>query len=211
VPRPPRIQVAGGIYHLGLRGVRRTHIFRSEGDYDLFESLLGTVVERFDWRCHTYCLMPNHYHLLVETPQPNLSDGMQRLNSTYAQWFNQLHGFSGHVFERRFFSRLVESTYDLLELVRYIVLNPVRAGICAEARAWNRSGYHALAGESSPAAFFTADLVLGHFGVELDRAHEAFRDFIRDAPPHYRSHGAAGKSHVRGLTPDMAVADRASA
>jgi REP element-mobilizing transposase RayT len=140
VPRPPRIQVAGGIYHLGLRGVRRTHIFRSEGDYDLFESLLGTVVERFDWRCHTYCLMPNHYHLLVETPQPNLSDGMQRLNSTYAQWFNQLHGFSGHVFERRFFSRLVESTYDLLELVRYIVLNPVRAGICAEARAWNRSG-----------------------------------------------------------------------
>ena len=133
--RAPRVQVAGGLYHVGSRGVRRTRIYRSNGDYVLFELLLQRAVERFGWRCHTYCLMPNHYHLLIETPAPNLSAGMQRLNSTYAQWFNDLHGFSGHVFERRFFSRLVESSYDLLELVRYIVLNPVRAGICDEAGA----------------------------------------------------------------------------
>ena len=194
MPRPPRIQVAGGIYHLGIRGVRRSRIFRSEGDYNLFESLLEDVVDRFEWRCHTYCSMPNHYHLLVETPQPNLSAGMQRLNSTYAQWFNQLHGFSGHVFERRFFSRLVESTYDFLELVRYIVLNPVRAGICGEARAWKRSGYRALAGESSPATFLTTDLVLRHFGGDPEPAHEAFRDFIRNAPPHYRSRASARRA-----------------
>jgi putative transposase len=198
MPRQPRIQIAGGIYHLGTRGVRRARIFRSEGDYDLFESLLGQVVERFDWRCHTYCSMPNHYHLLVETPQPNLSAGMQRLNSTYAQWFNQLHGFSGHVFERRFFSRLVASTYDLLELVRYIVLNPVRAGICAESGGWKRSGYHALAGGSRPAGFLTTDLVLGRFGREPERACEAFRDFIRTAPTHYRSR-VAGKAATPGV------------
>jgi putative transposase len=187
MPRPPRIQVAGGIYHVGIRGVRRTRIFRSAGDYDLFETILADVVERFAWRCHTYCSMPNHYHLLVETPAPNLSVGMQRLNSTYAQWFNELHGFTGHVFERRFFSRLVESTYELLELVRYIVLNPVRAGICKEAGAWKPSGYLTLAGKSRREPFLTTDLVLGHFGRDVERAHEAFRKFVGNAPPHYRA------------------------
>jgi REP element-mobilizing transposase RayT len=187
MPRPPRIQVAGGIYHVGIRGVRRSRIFRGEGDHDLFESILTDVVERFGWRCHSYCSMTNHYHLLVETPAPNLSDGMQRLNSAYAQWFNELHGFAGHVFERRFFSRLVESTYDLLELVRYIVLNPVRAGICEDPGAWKRSSYCALAGDSRPSSFLTADQVLRHFGREVERAHESFREFVGSAPPHYRS------------------------
>jgi REP element-mobilizing transposase RayT len=191
MPRPPRVQVPGGLYHLGLRGVRRSRIFRSEGDYDLFEALFERVVERFDWRCHTYCLMPNHYHLVVETPAPNLSAGMQRLNSVYAQWFNELHGFSGHVFERRFFSRLVESTYDLLELVRYVILNPVRAEICAEAGEWRRSSYLALAGAVEPEPFLTTDFVLGHFGSDPARAQEAFRRFIAEAPLHYRSRAAA--------------------
>jgi len=149
MPRAPRLQVAGGLYHVGARGVRRTSIYRSEGDFELFESILTDVIGRYEWRCHTYCLMPNHYHLLIETPVTNLSLGMQRLNSIYAQWFNELHGLSGHVFERRFFSRLVDITYDLLELVRYIVLNPVRAGICADAHGSKRSGYRALAGESN--------------------------------------------------------------
>ena len=149
MPRAPRLQVAGGLYHVGARGVRRTSIYRSEGDFELFESILTDVIGRYEWRCHTYCLMPNHYHLLIETPVTNLSLGMQRLNSIYAQWFDELHGLSGHVFERRFFSRLVDSTYDLLELLWYIVLNPVRAGICADADGWKRSGYRALAGESN--------------------------------------------------------------
>jgi REP element-mobilizing transposase RayT len=130
VPRPPRPQIPGGVYHVGTRGVRREKLFANPCDYDLFGSIFGRVVEGFEWRCHTYCLMPNHYHLLVETPAPNLSAGMQRLNGVYAQWFNHLYGLSGHVFERRFFSRLVESSYDLLELARYVVLNPVRAGLC---------------------------------------------------------------------------------
>jgi putative transposase len=187
MPRLPRAQVPGGIYHLGLRGVRRSRIFRSEGDYDLFEMLFARVVERFGWHCHTYCLMPNHYHLVVETPAPNLSTGMQRLNSLYAQWFNELHGFSGHVFDRRFFSRLVESTYDLLELVRYVVLNPVRAEFCGEAGDWKRSSLGALAGDVPPPAFLTTEFVLGLFGADTSRAQEAFRGFIRDAPLDHRS------------------------
>src|ERR671937_1106895 len=133
VPRQPRLQIPGGIYHLGTRGVRRMRIYGSSGDYELFGNIFDKVVERFGWRCHTYCLMPNHYHLLVETPGPNLSAGMQQLNGIYGQWYNQLYGFSGHVFERRFFSRLVESSYDLLRLARYIDLNPVRASLCEDA------------------------------------------------------------------------------
>jgi REP element-mobilizing transposase RayT len=183
--------VPGGIHHLGIRGVRRTRIYRSDGDYLLFEAILAQVVERLGWRCHTYCLMPNHYHLLVETPAPNLSVGMQRLNGTYAQWFNHLHGFSGHVFERRFFSRFVESAYDLLELVRYIVLNPVRGGICAEPAQWKRSSYNALVGDECPASFLHTEWVLGHFGRNVESAQEAFRGFVSDAPPRYRSRATA--------------------
>ena len=198
MPRAPRLQIPGGVYHVGCRGVRREAIYRASGDYELFSDIVRLVVDRFEWRCHTYCLMPNHYHLLVETPAPNLSAGMQRLNSTYAQWFNVLHGFSGHVFERRFFSRLIESSYDLLELVRYIVLNPVRAGICDEAWDWRWSSYGAMAGETRAAPFLTCDWLLAEFGHDLRRAREAFCTFIREAPPRARSHWPFG--HVRGHT-----------
>ena len=186
MPRSPRLQIAGGLYHLGTRGVRRNRIYGNAADYELFGSIFGRVVERFGWRCHTYCLMPNHYHLLVETPAPNLSAGMQRMNSTYAQWFNELYGFTGHVFERRFFSRLIENTYDLLELVRYVVLNPVRAGLGAEASDWTWSSYCALAGEAPVPRFLTSDWVLSLFGRDMQRARESFRTFVRDAPPRMR-------------------------
>jgi putative transposase len=186
MPRPPRLQVPGGIYHLGTRGVRREKLFVNAGDYELFGSIFGRVVERFEWRCHTYCLMPNHYHLLVETPAPNVSAGMQRLNGIYAQWFNHLYGLSGHVFERRFFSRLVESSYDLLELARYVVLNPVRAGLCDDASGWRWSSYNALVGDSPPAPFLTTEWLLSQFGHELRRARENFRTFVREAPPRAR-------------------------
>jgi putative transposase len=187
VPRVPRLQIPGGIYHVGTRGVRREEIYRSPGDYELFACIFGRIVERFEWRCHTYCLMPNHYHLLIETPAPNLSAGMQRLNSDYAQWFNHLHGFSGHVFERRFFSRLVESNYDLIELARYVMLNPVRAGLCEEASGWAWSSYRPLVGEAPSTGFLTTEWLLSQFGRDPRRAREVLRTFLREAPP--RAHG----------------------
>jgi REP element-mobilizing transposase RayT len=186
MPRPPRVQVPGGIYHLGTRGVRRTRIFESPGDYELFGSILGRVVKRFEWRCHTYCLMPNHYHLLVETPAPNLSAGMQRLNGIYAQWFNELYGVTGHVFERRFYSRLVENSYDLLELVRYVVLNPVRAGLCGDASGWRWSSYNALVGDTLRPSFLTTDWLMSQFGSNPRLSRENVRTFVREAPPRAR-------------------------
>jgi hypothetical protein len=132
--------------------------------------------------------MPNHYHLLVETPAPNLSAGMQRLNSLYAQWFNELHGYTGHAFERRFFSRLAESTYDLLELARYVALNPVRAELCDDPAEWPWSSYGALTGEAKPASFLTREWLLAQFARDPARAQESFQTFVREAPPRARGH-----------------------
>jgi REP-associated tyrosine transposase len=186
MPRPPRPQVAGGVYHIGIRGVRRQRIFTNDSDCEMFSRFFGSVVERSRWQCHAYCLMPNHYHLLIETAEPNLSVGMQRLNSRYAQWFNDEHGLSGHVFDRRFYSRLVESTVDLIELARYLLLNPVRAGVCKDAGAWRWSSYRALVGQEQGAAFLTIEPLLEYFGRDRSRARERFREFILDAPARAR-------------------------
>jgi putative transposase len=182
VPRPPRPQIAGAFYHLGTRGVRRSSIYRNPGDYELFGVILGRVVEQFGWRCHSFCLMPNHYHLLVETPAPNLSAGMQRLNGLYAQWFNDLYGWTGHVFERRFYSRVAEGNFYLYRLSRYIVLNPVRASLCEKPSEWRWSSYRALVGEAAGPRFMTSDWLLEQFGPDRERAQEAFRAFVHEAP-----------------------------
>jgi putative transposase len=182
MPRPPRIQFPGAIYHVGARGVRRTKIYGDNLHYQLFENILAAVVRQFGWLCHTHCLMPNHYHLLIETPQPNLSRGMQLLNGTYGQWFNRKHGSCGHVFERRFYSRLVESNYHLLELARYVLLNPVRAGLCEHPRDWKWSSYAALIGEEPAPSFLTTDWLLEQFGRDRRSACEAFAMFVQDAP-----------------------------
>lgn len=183
MPRVPRPQIAGGFYHLGTRGVRRSTIYRNRGDFELFGLIFARVVERFGWRCHSFCLMPNHYHLLVETPMANLSAGMQRLNGSYAQWFNELYGCTGHVFERRFYSRVVESNYYLYRLARYIVLNPVRASLCEQPSEWPWSSYRALAGEGPAPRFMTRNWLLRQFGPDGERAQAAFRVFVREAPP----------------------------
>ncbi len=182
MPRQHRIQVAGGIYHVTARGNRRQAIFCDDTDYARFLELLNLVVSRYGWRCHAYCLMPNHVHLVVETPEPNLSAGMQRLNGTYAQWFNLRYGYSGHLFQGRFYGELVESTYHLLELARYVVLNPVRAGLCRDASGWRWSSFRAFVGDARRAAFLTVTWLLSQFGRDLGRAREAFRQFVLDAP-----------------------------
>jgi REP element-mobilizing transposase RayT len=186
VPRPLRLRVAGGLYHVGAGGNRRQPVFSCETDYRRFLALLGAVIESFGWRCHTYCLMPNHFHLILETPEPNISEGMQRLNGTYAQWFNLRYGYDGHLFQGRFFSELIESTYHLLELARYVVLNPVRAGLCKDAGGWPWSSYRAFVGEAKRLAFLTVEWLLEQFGKEPERAREHFRRFVLDAPPKAR-------------------------
>jgi putative transposase len=141
VPRPPRPNIAGGIYHIGSRGVRRLPLFEDLYDYRRFLAWFKALSVELRWICHVRVQMPNHFHLVVETPHPNLSIGMQRLNSRYAQWFNWRHGYEGHVVDRRFYSGVIETDAHLLELARYILLNPVRAGLCTHPADWPFSSY----------------------------------------------------------------------
>lgn len=127
--RSLRIEYEGALYHITSRGNARANIFLANEDRHQFLDVLSSVVSRHDWICHAYCLMPNHYHLLIETPSPNLSRGMQLLNGIYTQKFNRQNKRCGHVFQGRFKAILVEKESHLLELARYVVLNPVRANM----------------------------------------------------------------------------------
>jgi putative transposase len=121
-------------------------IFQADDDRLLFMAILGDVVDRFEWECRAYCLMTNHYHLALRTPEANIGAGMHRLNGLYAQAFNRRHGFKAHLFEERYWSGLVETDEHAFELMRYVVLNPVRAGICTLPHQWPWSSYRATAG-----------------------------------------------------------------
>ena len=127
--RPLRIEYSGAIYHVTTRGNERSRIFRSDNDHNLFLMILQKVTERFHWLCHVYCLMDNHYHLVVETPEGNLSAGMRQLNGVYTQASNRINGRVGHIFQGRFSAMLVQKETHLMEACRYVVLNPVRAKV----------------------------------------------------------------------------------
>ena len=178
VPRAHRIQVAGGIYKVGSRGNGRRTLFHDAVAYELFLELLGATVARYGWLCHTYCLMPNHFHLLVGTTEPNISEGAQWLKGRYAQWFNKRSGQTGHLFEGRFYGKLVESDAEFLELVRYMLNNPVRAGLSVDPGGWKWSSYRALVGEIRPPAFLSTSRVLGQFAGDSKRARAELRRFI---------------------------------
>jgi putative transposase len=181
------LQVAGGVFHVTARGNRRQPIFNDDRDRERFLSLLTEVVSRSGWRCHAFCLMPNHYHLLIETPEPNLSTGMYRLNGSYAQWFNRRHGVDGHLFQRRFHSALVGSIWHLVELSRYIVLNPVRAGLCSHPGEWRWSSYRATIGIGRRPALLTVHWLLRQFGRTPEQARVSYREFVESAPARARS------------------------
>jgi putative transposase len=144
MPRPPRVQIAGATYHVTSRGNRRQSIYHDDDDRRWFLKVRDCVVARWNWRLHAYCLMGNHFHLLVETPEPNLSAGMQRLKSEYATYFNERHSFDGHLFKQRFDSRLIETDEHRSEALRYIALNPVRAGLCEHPSEWPWSSFYGV-------------------------------------------------------------------
>jgi putative transposase len=142
MPRPPRLQVPGGIFHLTSRGNRRQSIYHDNHDRRMFLILRDRVVQRYGWGLHAHCLMTNHFHLLVETPEPNLSEGMHRLNGGYARYFNDRYELDGHLFDRRFGSRLVETDEDLAGTLSYIAFNPVKAGLCNHPWEWRWSSFY---------------------------------------------------------------------
>lgn len=175
--RRPRSHVSGGLFHVTSRGNRGEAIFTADEDASRFLSLLAKVVERREWRCHSYCLMPNHFHLLIDMPDPTLSAGMHELNWRYARWFNLRHGFTGHLFQERFSSKTVVGESHLLEVVRYIPLNPVRAGLCARPDLWPWSSYRAMLRGPVP-ALLHREWLLSRFAPDEARARELYERFV---------------------------------
>jgi len=177
--RPLRIEYPGEVYHATSRGDARRPIFRTEEDRVLFLEVLASIVSRFHWLCHAYCLMDNHYLLVLETPEGNLSRGMRHLNGVYTQRFNRRYGKPGHVFQGRYKAIVVERESYLLELCRYVVLDPVRAKASATPEAWRWSSYRATAGYADAPDYLETDWILSHFGKTRKTAQRHYREFVR--------------------------------
>jgi len=178
--RPLRIEFSGALYHVTGRGNARLAIVEDDTDRQGFLDVLASVVQRYGWRCYAYCLMDNHYHLLVETPEGNLSRGMRQLGGVYTQRFNRRHHRVGHLFQGRFKAILVEEQAYLLELCRYVVLNPVRAAMVASVDQYRWSSYRATAGRCTGPAWLQTDWVLGQFGRQRSLAQASYRRFVRE-------------------------------
>ena len=177
--RPLRIEYPGALYHVTARGNARSHIYRDDTDREDFLATLAGVVKRFGWVCHAYCLMGNHFHLLIETPKPNLSMGMRQLNGVYTQHFNRRHRRAGHLFQGRFKAILVERDSYLLELARYIVLNPVRAKMVKSAAHYPWSSYRATLGTAPAPKGLTINAVLDQFGNTRPTARKRYAEFVQ--------------------------------
>ena len=178
--RPLRIEYAGALYHVTARGDRQEAIYLADEDRQLFLGLLSEVAERYNWLIHAYCLMDNHYHLLVETPDANLSKGMRQLNGVYTQVSNRIHNRVGHVFQGRYKAILVQKESYLLELARYIVLNPVRARRVRQAKNWPWSSYLATAGLMVAPDYLTTEWILAAFGKRKSRAQQKYQEFVAE-------------------------------
>jgi REP element-mobilizing transposase RayT len=176
--RPIRIEFSGALYHVTSRGDRREAIYEDEEDRERFLALLGNVASDFNWVCHAWCLMGNHYHLVIETPDGNLSKGMRQLNGVYTQYSNRRHRRVGHLFQGRYKAILVDGDSYLLELARYVVLNPVRAGMVKEPGEWPWSSYLAMVGKQPSPPWLETDGLLAAFGQKRAVAIRRYREFV---------------------------------
>lgn len=177
--RPLRIEFPGAIYHVTSRGNARRKIFQDDSDRETFLSTLAWVVERFGWICHAYCLMDNHFHLMIETPEPNLSRGMRQLNGVYTQGFNRRHRKVGHLFQGRFKAILVERDSYLQELARYVVLNPVRAKMVKSPKDYAWSSYRPTLGLDPVPKGLTIGWLLSQFSRTLPTARRRYAAFVQ--------------------------------
>ena len=178
--RPLRIEFAGALYHVTSRGNGREPIYLQDRDRKVWLQVLGQVCGRFNWVVHAYCQMGNHYHLLAETPDGNLAKGMRQLNGVYTQRFNQAHSRVGHVFQGRYKAILVQRDAYLLELSRYVVLNPVRARMVRDAGDWPWSSFRATAGMIPAPDWLKTDWILAAFAESLQDAPSAYRGFVAE-------------------------------
>jgi len=178
--RPLRLEFSGAVYHVTARGNAREAIYADDRDRRRFIHIFAEEIAQQQWLCYAWCLMDNHYHLLFETPEPNLIAGMRRLNQVYTQSYNRRHGRTGHVLQGRYKAIIVEKQSHLLELCRYVVLNPVRAGLVETVEDWPWSSYGATAGVSPVPSWLRVDWVLDNFAVDRDAGQAAYRRFVAE-------------------------------
>ncbi|MBY0266583.1 MAG: transposase [Burkholderiales bacterium] len=178
--RPLRLELAGALYHVTSRGDGRDDIYRSDEDRLAWLEVLKEVCRRFNWVCHAYCQMTNHYHMVIETPEANLSEGMRQLNGVYTQRFNRAHDRVGHVFQGRFKAILVDKDSYLLELARYVVLNPLRARMVQRLEQWPWSSYLATCGQAGCPDWLQVDFVLSQFSAQRARAIAKYVAFVHE-------------------------------
>lgn len=181
--RPLRVLYPGAVYHVTARGNERRAIYRDAADYEEFLGQLGLAVGRYGWLCHGFCLMGNHYHVLVETPRANLPIGMRHLNGRYAASFNRRWRRVGHLFQGRYKADLVENQAYLLALIRYVALNPIRTSppLVAVPEAYRWSSYPVLLGLQPRPAWLTVDWALSQFGDDYVRARARLRAFVEES------------------------------
>ena len=207
MPRAPRFQAPGALYHIMSRGTAKRSIFLNAGDRRLFLKILATVVRHYRWLCHAYCLQDNHYHLILETPLPNVSDGMRYLNGSYCQAFNRTYNRVGHLTQGRYTSRLIEEEQYLFTLIRYIALNPVKDGFCSHPAEWQWSSYRPTAGLAGKPAFLTTERILDLFSDDVSEARERYIAYITEAVQETGSKGQKNLDRRRLLSK---ILDKAS-
>lgn len=178
--RPLRLEFPGAVYHVTARGNRQASIFHDDADRLAWISILGLTCARFNYSVHGYCQMTNHFHLLVETIDGALARGMRYLNGVYSQQVNRRHGLSGHLFQGRYHAVIVQKDSHLLELARYIVLNPVRAGMVDRAEDWRWSSYHATLGKMRHREWFDRTWLIEQFDSSTISAADSYRGFVND-------------------------------
>lgn len=176
--KPPRVQFPGALYHVTARGNRKQDIFLDDRDRLAWLDILGEAAARYNFIVHGFCQMTNHYHLLLETVDGNLSDGARQLNGEYARHFNHRHGLVGHVFQGPYYSEHFRRQSHMLEVARYIVLNPVRAGMTATPDEWRWSSYAFLTGAAPPPPWFDTQWLLSQFGDDPKAAIGAYINFV---------------------------------
>jgi REP element-mobilizing transposase RayT len=176
--RPLRIEFADALYHVTSRGNEQRAIFRSNRDRQTFLLFLGMAARRFGWSVTAWVLMTNHFHLVIQTPEPNLSQGMQWLNSAYVGWFNRFHKRCGHLYQGRFKALLIDKEAYFAEVLRYVALNPVRATMCERPEQYRWSSYRATAGLEVAPEWLDLATVHQLFGPDPESAHAPYREFV---------------------------------
>lgn len=171
-----RNELAGGIFHVIARGVDRRRIFVDDDDYETYTALLAAVVRRQGWHLLAYCLMPNHIHLIVETPTTNLGNGIQWLHGRYARAFNRRHGRKGHLFETRYLSPLVPDEESLARTAGYVVVNPLAASLCHRSSDWPWGSHAKIANDEHVPAWLAHDRLVKQLAVSP--AFHSYADLI---------------------------------